>query len=127
MTLFLCAGVPSCAHQTQDGAPAHRRRVVTECLTELFGDRVISLNRPAEWPPRSPDLTPLNFFFWGYLKSKVFATPPVNLHELQQRIMTEVYTLRQDRALIRRVVDGMMRRATLCIERRRGHLDKGGT
>ncbi|GFW03657.1 uncharacterized protein TNCV_2537681 [Trichonephila clavipes] len=21
------------------------------------------------WPPHSPDLNPLNFFFWGYLKS----------------------------------------------------------
>ena len=77
----------------------------------------------AEWPPRSPDLTPLDFFFWGHLKSKVFATPPANLHELQQRIVTEVDTLRQDRALIRRAVNGMMRRATLCVERRGGHVE----
>ena len=55
----------------QDGAPPYRRRVVTERLSELFGDRVIALNRPAEWPPRSSDLTPLDFFFWGHLKSNV--------------------------------------------------------
>ena len=29
----------------QDGAPCHRRREVTARLTELFGDRVIAMNR----------------------------------------------------------------------------------
>ena len=42
----------------QDGGPCHRRRAVTDRLTELFGNRVIALNRAVEWPPRSPDLTP---------------------------------------------------------------------
>ena len=27
----------------------------------------------AEWPARSPDLTPLDFFFWGMLKDGVYA------------------------------------------------------
>jgi hypothetical protein len=26
-----------------------------------------------EWPPRSPDLTPMDFFFWGVVKDKVFS------------------------------------------------------
>ena len=101
----------------QDGVPPHRRRVVTKRLTELFGDRVIALNRPAEWPPRSSDLTPLDFFFWGHLKSKIFATPPANLHELQQRIVTEVDTLRE------RALNNMRRRATLSVKRRGGHME----
>jgi hypothetical protein len=25
------------------------------------------------WPPRSPDITPMDFFFWGYLKHIVYA------------------------------------------------------
>ena len=66
----------------QDGAPCHRRRAVTDRLTELFGNRIIALNRAVEWPPRSPDLKPLDFFLWGYLKSKVFETPTGNLEEL---------------------------------------------
>ncbi len=40
----------------QDGAPPHRRRVVSEQLRELFGEHVVALNPPVEWPPRSPDL-----------------------------------------------------------------------
>ena len=49
----------------QDGASCHRRRPVTDRLTGLFGNRVIALNLAVEWPPRSPDLTPLDFFSVG--------------------------------------------------------------
>jgi len=32
------------------------------------------------WPPRSPDLTPCDFFFWGFVKDTVFVPPlPANL------------------------------------------------
>jgi hypothetical protein len=27
------------------------------------------------WPPRSPDLTPLDFFLWGTLKERIYQTP----------------------------------------------------
>jgi hypothetical protein len=27
------------------------------------------------WPPRSPDLTPLDFSVWGYIKEKGFVPP----------------------------------------------------
>jgi hypothetical protein len=73
----------------QDGAPPHRRRIVTERLQQLFGERVVALNHQIEWPPRSPDLTPLDFFLWGYLKSKVYLTPPANLDDLEMRIRRE--------------------------------------
>ena len=39
------------------------------------------------WPPRSPDLTPRDFFLWGYVKDHVFVLPmPLDLAELRQRI-----------------------------------------
>ena len=46
----------------QGGASAHRRQIVSERLKELFGEHIVGLNRPVEWPARSPDLTPLDFF-----------------------------------------------------------------
>ena len=107
----------------QDGAPCHRRRAVTDRLTELFGNRVIALNRAVEWPPRSPDLTPLDFFLWGYLKSKVFETPAGNLEELEQRIRHETNSLRHDRAMVRRAVFDMVRRAGVCVQRDGGHVE----
>lgn len=70
----------------QDGAPAHRRIIVRDRLQELFRNRVIAFGQPREWPPRSPDLTPCDFFLWGYLKSRVqntsteFGEPPQQNH-----------------------------------------------
>ena len=46
----------------QDGAPAHCRIIVCDRLQQLFRNRVIVFGQPREWPPRSPDLTPCDFF-----------------------------------------------------------------
>ncbi|GBO40468.1 hypothetical protein AVEN_267533-1 [Araneus ventricosus] len=32
-----------------------------------------------EWPPCSPELNPLDFFLWGYIKQRVYETPPPTL------------------------------------------------
>lgn len=45
-----------------DGCPAHYSRAVQEYLNMQFGDRWIGRNGPVAWPPRRPDLTPLDFF-----------------------------------------------------------------
>ena len=107
----------------QDGAPAHRRRDVMDRLDELFGNRIIAFPRDVEWPPRSPDLTPLDFFLWGHLKAKVYTTQPRDIDDLQRRITAEVDVLRQDHGMIRRAVSAMRKRATICIERNGGHVE----
>ena len=81
----------------QDGAPAHRARAVTARLNELFGNRIVSLGREYEWPPRCTDLTPLDFFLWGYIKGQVYKTPPANVDELRERITNEFAALRRTR------------------------------
>ncbi|GFU13004.1 DUF4817 domain-containing protein [Trichonephila clavipes] len=43
---------------------------------DTFGDRLISRFGPVNWPPRSCDLTPLDYFLWGYVKSLVYADKP---------------------------------------------------
>jgi hypothetical protein len=47
-----------------------------------------------EWPPRSPDLRPIDFFFWGFVKDFIDDPPlPTTLHELKTRIREAcVYT-----------------------------------
>lgn len=48
---------------------------VRETLTLLqiiFFGRVISLRSEIDWPPRSSDLTPLDFYLWGYLEEVVY-------------------------------------------------------
>lgn len=46
----------------QDGCPAHYARRVREHLSNTFPDRWIGRLGPILWPPRSPDLNPLDFF-----------------------------------------------------------------
>lgn len=45
-----------------DGAPPHCSREVLEVLNQRFPERWIGRGGTLEWPPRSPDITPLDFF-----------------------------------------------------------------
>jgi len=51
------------------------------------------------WPPRSPDLTPLDFFLWGFVKDEVYVLPmPINLKNLKDR--TRTATAKTDQPLL---------------------------
>ena len=108
----------------QDGAPAHRLIEVRDRLDEIFGnDRLVGLGHDVEWPPRSPDLTPCDFFLWGYLKDKVSMYPPQNIDALRQTIILSEFTaLRMQPGFIRNAVRDMHRRTTLCVARNGGHV-----
>ncbi len=67
----------------QDGVTAHTAQETITFLKDFFGDRPIS--RPL-WSPRSPDLSLPDFFLWGCLKERVFATCQADLNKLRQRI-----------------------------------------
>ncbi|GFT51721.1 DUF4817 domain-containing protein [Trichonephila clavipes] len=47
----------------QDGATCHTARATIDLLKDTFGDRLISRFGPVNWPPRSCDLTPLDYFW----------------------------------------------------------------
>lgn len=70
----------------QDGAPPHFGLNVRAWLDETFPSRWIGRRGPTEWPPRSPDLTPCDFFLWGFLKSLAYAKKPQTLMELKAAI-----------------------------------------
>lgn len=81
---------PQALHQDvwyqQDGAPAHFGQQVRAFLNFTFPGQWIGRRGAIEWPPRSPDMTPMDFFFWGYLKSVVYRDRPTTLNELEARI-----------------------------------------
>ena len=49
----------------QDNAPPHITKSVRRVLEQHFGDRIISSHFPFSWPLGSPDLTPMNFWFFS--------------------------------------------------------------
>lgn len=70
----------------QDGAPPHWKLFVRESLDHTFPFRWIGRDGPIRWPPRSPDLTPCDFFVWGFIKDQVYKTEVSDVRELRQRI-----------------------------------------
>ena len=75
------------------------------------------MNHPREWPPRSPDLTPCDFFLREYINSKVYVNSPANLNDLRARITRAFEDLKRDPDIIRRAMQEMVNREQVCIER----------
>ncbi|GFT91972.1 uncharacterized protein TNCV_125021 [Trichonephila clavipes] len=78
----------------QDGATCHTARTTIDLLKDTFGDRLISRFGPVNWPPRSCDLTPLDYFLWGYVKSLVYADKPQTLGHLEDIIRRVIADIR---------------------------------
>ncbi|GFX89548.1 transposable element Tc3 transposase [Trichonephila clavipes] len=78
----------------QDGATCHTARATIDLLKDTLGDRLISRFGPVNWPPRSCDLTPLDYFLWGYVKSLVYADKPQTLDHLEDNISRVIVDIR---------------------------------
>lgn len=105
----------------QDGAPPHFSRVVRAWLDVYLPGRWIGRGGPIPWPARSPDLSPQDFFLWGYLKSKVYEDKPASLEELRDRIREACATVTSD--MILRVVDEWGSRVGHCFAARGQHFE----
>ncbi|GFV71358.1 uncharacterized protein TNCV_3133491 [Trichonephila clavipes] len=78
----------------QDGATCHTARAIIDLLKDTLGDHLISHFGPVNWPPRSCDLTPLDYFLWGYVKSLVYADKPQMLDYLEDNIRLVIADIR---------------------------------
>jgi hypothetical protein len=58
-----------------DGAPSYFSRAVRDVLNNIYHGRWIGWGGPTAWPPRYPDLNPLDFYLWGHPKTLVYAAP----------------------------------------------------
>ena len=67
-----------------DRATYHTSRETIGLLREKIPGRVISRNGDYNWPLRSCDLIPLDFFLWGYVKDKVYADAPQSIQKLRE-------------------------------------------
>ena len=80
----------------QDGEPPHFSCFVTDVLNERFPDASIGRGGPIPWPPRSPRLSPLDFFLWRYIKNIVYAEKKRNIQHLQEKITSAIETVARD-------------------------------
>lgn len=107
----------------QDGAPPHYANVVRAALNDKLEGRWLGRRGAIEWPARSPDLTPLDFFFWGYLKNKVYSVKQRTLVELKDSIRHHICNLNHDKELLKRVAMSVNDRIRKCINVDGGHFE----
>ncbi|GFV88005.1 uncharacterized protein TNCV_3241551 [Trichonephila clavipes] len=88
----------------------HTARATIDLLKDTFRDRLISRFGPVNWPPRSCDLTPLDYFLWGYVKSLVYADKPQTLDHLENNIRRVIADIRPQ--MLEKVIENWTSRLT---------------
>jgi hypothetical protein len=104
----------------QDGAAPHYALSVRKWLDQKFPDRWIGRRGPIEWPPRSPDLTPCDFFLWGWLKERVYRDQPASVSQLREKIQAACAQLSKD--MCSEVCRSVPHRFEQCCDRQGRHL-----
>lgn len=109
-----------------DGAPAHFSLAAREVLNRAnyFRNRWIGRRGPINWPARSPDMNPLDFFLWGHCKALVYAQPINTIDELRQSIENAFQDIRATPGIFQRVNLSLHRRMEACILVNGGHFEQ---
>jgi hypothetical protein len=101
----------------QDRAPPHYATIVRNFLTQTFDDRWIGRGCPpgnVAWPPRSPDLTPPDFFLWGYISNMAYSKSPATPFDLQTAICDAFSNISVD--MCRKVCRSVPGRLKTCLD-----------
>uniref|UniRef100_A0A0N5C1S0 DDE_3 domain-containing protein n=1 Tax=Strongyloides papillosus TaxID=174720 RepID=A0A0N5C1S0_STREA len=108
----------------QDGSPPHYTKKVREWLDSNFQGRWIGRgSRSLVWPPRSPDLTPMDYFFWGYVKSLAYREKSTTLEELKEKIREAFEKVNDDKEMLERTFQNYERRLKMCLMKNSGHFE----
>ncbi|KYQ49774.1 hypothetical protein ALC60_11150 [Trachymyrmex zeteki] len=106
----------------QDGHPAHTSVLARSILNNRFPHRWIGIHSDVhEWPPRSPDFTPMDFFAWGYIRDQVYETLPRNREDLIEKIRIASSNITPE--MLHKVRQSFMRRVALCLEESGGYFE----
>ena len=57
-----------------------------DVLRPVFENRIISRRADVVWPPRTYDLTPLDYYLWGVVKDKCYADKSETIDALKDNI-----------------------------------------
>ena len=67
----------------------HAEGEIIDLLEQNFHEQIISRNGPLNWSLRSCDLTTLDYFLWGYVKSLFYFDRPQSIDALESNISRE--------------------------------------
>ncbi|GBM45099.1 hypothetical protein AVEN_151077-1, partial [Araneus ventricosus] len=95
---------------------------VKQVLRQTFTDeRVISRDFPTAWPPRSPDLSPCDFWLLGFIKDQIYRKQPAALSHMEDSIIRHVRGFKED--LLRSAVEHTVLRMETVVENHRTHIE----
>ena len=83
-------------------------------MDRTFSRRWLGRCDPLVWEPRSPDLTPPDFFAWGHLKNTVYDRKPATIDDLMNFITEEAHKITSD--LCQKVIQCFHRRQHTCVK-----------
>ena len=69
----------------QNGATSHTAEDTLDVLRPVFEDLIISHRADVAWPPRSCDLTLLDYYLWGAVNDKCYADKPETIDALKDK------------------------------------------
>ncbi|GFY04259.1 DUF4817 domain-containing protein [Trichonephila clavipes] len=101
-------------------ATCHTAHATIDLLKDTFGDRLISRFGPVNWPPRSCDLTPLDYFLRSYVKSLVYADKSQMLEHLEDNIRRVIADIRPQ--MLEKVIENWTSRLDYIRASRRSHM-----
>ena len=105
----------------QDGASPHVSKKSLQWVNTNFDNRRISRRTDCPWSANSPDLNPLDFHLWGFLKDRLCDRVFDNKAQLKEAISVEIENVPTDQC--QRVINHFVTRTRKCIELKGGHLE----
>jgi len=77
----------------------HTSRLARAALNAMVLNKWIGKYGPINYTPRSPDLTVLDYYFWGRIKDLVFHERPTTRDNIIRRISETIRSLRAEEIL----------------------------
>lgn len=110
-----------------DGAPPHSIERVQNILNEKFSEKWIGKGGNVAWPPKSPDLNPMDFYVWKKIKRYQQEIAEIAGHQIvydirvyEQEFIHAFNEFRRDPQNFADIKNGMDRRIQACIEKNGG-------
>ena len=102
----------------QDGATVHTTLEARQWLEQKFHQRVISRHTDHPWPAKSPDLSPLDYWFWSVAMRELTRVPPSSIEELKSTV--EGFAESLDPEEVYKAVENVRKRAQVCVSQNGG-------
>ena len=106
----------------QFDVPTHAQGRGSAGLSADLQDQILDL--PVAWPPRSPDLTPLDFYLWGDIKRIVYSEEITSRTQLREKIISAFEQVKTQTFVLLNLKNNLVRRANLCLQINAGHFEQ---